>query len=134
MFGTDVLILELVGFLLRILENSIQTRTQMNVCLPLNLGEFRHNCRQIRCENLNIGAKLLQNRQDNAIFLLNECPKEMFGCKLGVPFLLRMRLRRLQRLLAFQRKLVESNHASLHLERIGESPACGDPPQDLLHL
>ena len=105
-----------------IFQNPVKPRTHVNLFLTLNLGKLRNCGSKVGCKNLNVCAKLLEDRKNNTILLLNQCPKEMFWSELGVSLLLRVGLCGLQRFLALQRELVKSNHRLLRQKR-----CCGLP-------
>ena len=109
-FGADVFVFELVGFFERVLQDSIESRTDVDFRLPLNLGQLGDSVRQVARQRLQIDAELLQDRQNDAFLLLDQGEQKMLGRDLRIAVFLRMRLRRLKGLLALQRQLVKTNH------------------------
>src|SRR5215467_5143167 len=113
MFGTDVFVFELVGFLERIFEDSIEPGTDIDFRLSLNLRQLGHRSGEIARERLQVHAEFLKNRQNDAFFLLDQREQKMLGGNLGVAVFLRMSLCRLKGLLALQCQLVKTNHINL---------------------
>ena len=77
MFGGDVLVLEIVGFLLRAFKNLIQGAAEMLIREALHFGQAPGFALEILSQSFGTDAKARKKRRHNSIDLLIQCGKKM---------------------------------------------------------
>ena len=117
--GADVLILERLRFLLGQLEQLAQPRRGVE----LAAGDLRDRIERLlepAFEPVRRSARALEDRRHHAVLLTHQRQQQMFRRQLLLPALARDILRRLQRLLGFDRQTVRSESHRSSLRSSGE--------------
>ena len=121
MLGRNILVLERVGLLERLLQNPVQRHGCPRLRPPGNLRQLRHRAVQARQHLLHRHAHLFEHRQHHPFTILQQRRHQVHRQHLRIAILPRQRGRRLHRRLRFHRKLFPLDRHTHSLLKMAEA-------------
>ena len=136
MFGADVIVVELLGFLLRKREDLLHARCVGNVADHLGLGSGANLLFHFHADGLEIEAHFLEDVDGDSLAQFDEAKKQMFRAHVVVVEPVRFFAGQREHLLRSRREIVHFHHRPLILVRLvrhplgdgGSNPVSGSSP------